>query len=212
MTTVFLDLDGTLTDPAEGIVTSVIHALERAGLDPPAPDTLTWVIGPPLIESFARLGVPDPVRALELYRERFAEGGLFENVPYSGVEGVLARLAAEYRLCLATAKPLVYAKRITAHFGMDRHLSAQFGPELDGTRNDKGVLLAYALDQLGERAGNAVMIGDRHHDIDAARAVGMRSIAVTWGYGTPEEHRQADLVCDRLTDLPEAVARVFETH
>ncbi|MEC7763173.1 MAG: HAD hydrolase-like protein [Pseudomonadota bacterium] len=210
MQTVFLDLDGTLTDPAEGIVTSVLYALERTGVAAPSFEQLTWVIGPPLIESFEKLGVPDPVEALGFYRDRFSDKGLFENVPFPGVDQVLAELALRYRLCLATAKPIAFAERITRHFGLDRHLFAQFGPELDGTRNDKGELLAHALREIGERAVACVMVGDRHHDIDAAKAVGMRSIAVAWGYGNPTEHAGADLICETLADLPAAIATLMD--
>lgn len=205
MKTVFLDLDGTLTDPKEGITKSVIYALEKLGHEAPAPDELTWVIGPALVDSFSELGVDDPNHAVALYRERFSTIGLFENTPYPGVEDVLKRLAARYRLCLATAKPLVFAKRITAKFGLDRHLFAQFGPELDGTRNDKGELLAHALGVLGERAENCVMVGDRHHDIDAAKSVAMASVAVTWGYGSADEHAQADATCNTLAQLPNLI-------
>lgn len=210
MKTVFLDLDGTLTDPKVGITRSVIHALHALGHEAPTPDDLEWVIGPPLVESFRILGVDDPDHAVTLYRERFATQGLFENTPYPGVKTVLETLAARHRLCLATAKPLPFAQRITARFGLDRHLFAQFGAGLDGTFNDKADLLAHALDEVGIAASDAVMVGDRHHDIDAARAVGMASIAVTWGYGRPEEHGHATATCARLSELPATVASVLE--
>ncbi|MBV7407757.1 HAD hydrolase-like protein [Maritimibacter sp. DP1N21-5] len=205
MSTVFLDLDGTLTDPKPGITRSVIHALQRLGLPAPEEDELTWVIGPALIDSFARLGVSEPDIALAHYRERFSTVGLFENAPFDGIHDVLDRLAASHRLCLATAKPHDFAVRITEKFGLDRHLAAQFGPELDGTRNDKAELLAYALDTLGADPADCVMVGDRHHDFDAARANGMASVAVTWGYGTDEEYRGATVICRTLAYLPQAV-------
>ncbi|WP_095587685.1 HAD-IA family hydrolase [Actibacterium ureilyticum] len=209
MTTVFLDLDGTLTDPRAGIAACINHALERLGLPTRAPDSLDWAIGPALIDSFARLGAPDPQAALVLYRERYSTVGLLENTPYDGIETALAALRDAGRtLHLATAKPHVYARRITAHFGLDRFLDQQFGPELDGTRNDKGALLAHALQQLGLDAADCLMVGDRHHDIDAARAVGMRCIGVDWGYGPPTELDQADARCARVADLPDIVAKL----
>ncbi|MEJ2035061.1 MAG: HAD hydrolase-like protein [Maritimibacter sp.] len=201
MKTVFLDLDGTLTDPKPGITRSVIHALEALGMAAPEPDDLTWVIGPALIDSFARLGVADPEEAIRLYRERFSTVGLFENSVYSGINEALEALATRYRLCLATAKPREFAIRITEHFGLDRHLAAQFGPEMDGTRNDKGDLLAYALNELGLEAGDCVMVGDRHLDIDAAKMVEMPSIGVTWGYSAPGELDHATQLCS----TPEAL-------
>lgn len=204
--TVFLDLDGTLTDSRPGITRSVIHALESLGMTAPDPDDLDWLIGPPLIDSFARLGTPDPQAALRIYRERYASVGLFENRVYDGIPEALAALGGRYRLCLATAKPRVYATRITAHFGLDGYLAAEFGPELDGTRGDKGVLLAHALETLDVSADICVMIGDRHHDIDAANAVGMASVGVTWGFGGAGELNRAGALCDR----PEALAATVD--
>ncbi len=202
MKTVFLDLDGTLTDAGPGIIASVTHALKALGLPAPDPAELGWVVGPALVDSFARLGVSDTAAALQLYRARYTEVGLFENSVYPGIPEALETLAATFRLCLATAKPHAYAKRITAHFGLNRHLFAEFGPELDGTRNNKGELLAHALDELGLDPDDCAMVGDRHHDFDAARFVGMPSLAVTWGYGSADEYDTADRVCG----APEALA------
>jgi len=209
MKTVFLDLDGTLTDAGPGIIASVVHALEELGHAAPPRDTLDWVVGPALVDTFARLGVPNPHEALALYRARYTDVGLFENAVYPGVSEMLETLSTSYRLCLATAKPHVYATRITDHFGLNRHLFSEFGPELDGTRNDKGELLDHALETLGLIASDCVMVGDRHHDFDAAERVGMRSIAVTWGYGAPEEYRRADQVCDTPSALPGMVRKLL---
>ena len=209
MRTVFLDLDGTLTDSAPGIVASVIHALDSLGLETPAPDALGWVVGPALVDSFARLGAPDPQQALTLYRARYATIGLYENRVYDGIPAALETLASRYQLCLATAKPQAYATRITAHFGLSGWLAHEFGPELDGTRNDKGELLAHALDSLGLDAGDCVMVGDRHHDIDAAARVGMASIGVGWGYGSDDELAHAGALCDSPATLAATVAAVL---
>lgn len=210
MRTVFLDLDGTLTDAGPGIIASVVHALDALGIAAPAPESLGWIIGPPLIDTFARLGTPDPAEALQLYRARYTSVGLFENSVYPGIPAALTALGARYHLCLATAKPHAYATRITAHFELTPHFSREFGPELDGTRNDKGELLAYALDQLGLTAADCVMVGDRHHDIDAARAVGMASIGVGWGYGAPGELDAANAFCDSPASLVATVRTVLD--
>ncbi|WP_421702507.1 HAD hydrolase-like protein [Aliiroseovarius sp.] len=204
--TVFLDLDGTLTDPKPGITGSIVHAMTSLGLDCPPAETLTWAIGPALIDTFAKLGAPDPEAALDAYRAVYATGGLFNNRVYDGIPEALAALRdAGQTLHLATAKPHVYARRITAHFDLARFLTHEFGPEMDGTRNDKGELLAYALELTGDDPASCVMVGDRHHDFTAAAKVGMRSIAVTWGYGTPEEHVQATVKCETPGDLPGVV-------
>lgn len=206
MIPVFLDLDGTLTDPKLGITRSIVHALEAMGLDAPDPDSLTWAIGPALVDSFARLGVPDPQEALKHYRARYTEIGLFENRVYDGIPEALTELKSDgFRLFLATAKPHAYARRITAHFGLADFLEAEFGPELDGTRNDKGALLAYAREVTGLGEAPALMVGDRLHDHRAARANGMAALAVRWGYGNDSEHALADAICDTVFDLAQSV-------
>lgn len=210
MSTVFLDLDGTLTDPKQGITKSFIYALDKLGLPTPAPDDLEWVIGPALIDSFTQLQVADPQAAIDLYRERYTDVGLFENRVYDGIPELLTGLQnAGYVMNLATAKPHIYARKITAHFGLSQYLTHEFGPELDGTRNNKGELLAYALTKTGQTAEDSIMIGDRHHDIDAARAVGMKSIAVTWGYGAADEWADADAICDSPIELQAIIARLL---
>jgi len=206
VTPIFFDLDGTLTDPRPGITRSIVHALEALGHDAPDPDSLTWAIGPALVDSFARLGVAEPEVALGHYRARYTDVGLFENRVYPGIPEALAALSADgYRLFVATAKPHVYARRITAHFGLAPFFEAEFGPELDGTRNDKGALLAHAREVLGLGDVHAVMIGDRMHDHRAAHATGMAALAVRWGYGDDGEHALADAICDRPQDLADAV-------
>jgi phosphoglycolate phosphatase len=206
MASVFLDLDGTLTDPKVGITQSVIYALNQLGLTAPHPDELEWVIGPALLDSFARLGAPDPQAALDLYRTRYTRVGLFENLVYPGIPSVLEKLVGDgHTLYLATAKPHAYATKITAHLGLSQWLRQEFGPELDGTRNNKGDLLQHALATTGINPNHAVMIGDRVHDFNAARFVKMRSVGVTWGYGGCDEIAQATVSCDAPAGLPDAI-------
>lgn len=210
MSTVFLDLDGTLTDPKPGVTKSFIYALEKLGRVAPTMDELEWVIGPALMESFVELKVDDPQVAIDLYRERYTTVGLFENRVYDGIPDLLSGLRDNgYTMCLATAKPHAYARKITAHFGLAEYLTHEFGPELDGTRNNKGDLLAHALDLTGYDAGTSIMIGDRHHDIDAARAVGMKAIGVTWGYGSLDELSMADAICHTPNELMATIANLL---
>lgn len=209
MGAVFWDLDGTLTDPKPGITGSVVKALDAVGIKAPAPDDLEWVIGPALLWSFEKLGATDPEAALAAYRQHYTNGGMFDCTVYAGIPEVLTEIGALHEMHLATAKPHAYAKKITAHFGLSKYLTHEFGPELDGTRNDKGELLAHALTITKDDPSTCVMIGDRHHDLDAARAVGMRFVAVSWGYGGGDDLSNADAHVKTPSELPGAVGRLL---
>lgn len=209
MKTVFFDLDGTLTDPRAGIVRSLHYALERLGLEVPTDDDFTWCIGPPLLESLRRI-VGDELapQALELYRERFSDVGWSENEVYSGVVEALELLTqTDSRIYVATSKPQRFADRIIRHFKLDAYFLRVFGSELDGTRSDKRDLLKFALMEV-EPVDTAVMVGDREHDIIGARANGMASIGVTYGYGSVRELTSAGagLLVDAPAQLVPALA------
>ncbi len=195
MRTIFFDLDGTLTDPKDGITRCIQYALESLGAIVPTTDELLWCIGPPLQASFVELLDGDEVsagKAVALYRERFTETGLYENTLYDGIPEVLSELqAAGDRLFVATSKPHVYAERIVRHFGLDSYFDTVFGSELDGTRVDKSDLLAYAIERTETETGTAVMIGDRKHDMIGAQNNGLTGIGVLYGYGSHEELRTA---------------------
>jgi phosphoglycolate phosphatase len=183
------DLDGTLTSPRVGIVRCIQFALEKAGLAPPGEEELLWCIGPPLHHSFAKLAPDhDPMKLVAFYRERFAEKGLFENEVYPGIPGVLAGLR-DHRHFVATSKPEVYARKIVEHFGLGAHFEQVYGSELSGERTDKGELLRHLL--ALERLSEAVMIGDREHDVLGARTAGLPCVGVLWGYGSREELERA---------------------
>ncbi|NNE04222.1 MAG: HAD hydrolase-like protein [Xanthomonadales bacterium] len=190
---ILLDLDGTLTDPFPGISRCVQYALEQLGTPLPPRENLRKWIGPPLLESFRiyfeQLNLAHSEHlALDLYRERFSSIGLFENAVYPGVPRLLESLQSQdLKLILATAKPVVFARRILNHFGLHTFFHACHGSELDGRRTDKVELLQYILDQESVDAGRSVMIGDRHHDMAAGRYHGMQTIGVTWGYGSGQE-------------------------
>lgn len=204
---VFLDLDGTLTDPKPGITGCIQHALRELGADVPHADELEWCIGPSLWHSFGQiLGEDGPVdEAIAHYRARYTETGLFENAVYEGVPDMMSRLAdSGVRLHLATAKPHVYARRITAHFGLADLMEFEFGSELDGTRVDKADLLAHALVETGAKPEASLMIGDREHDAIAAKANGIAAWGVLYGYGSRSELEAAGV--SRLFHRPAEIA------
>ncbi len=143
-------------------------------------------------------------RAVELYRERFGDVGLFENSVYPDIAEVLAELRGRPgRIFVATSKPHVFASRIVAHFGLSGYFDHVFGSELDGTRVNKVDLLAYALEQTGADPARALMIGDRSHDVIGANRNGIRAVGVTYGYGTPQELTEAG--ASHLCASPRAV-------
>jgi phosphoglycolate phosphatase len=191
MDAIFFDLDGTLTDPKPGITRSIQYALDRLGQPTiPTEDELTWCIGPPLRASFVKMLGNEAAADLAVahYRERFSDIGLYENRVYAGVEDVLTTLGQSgRRLFVATSKPHVYATRIIEHFDLRRHFEHVFGSELDGTRADKSDLLAYALKTTAVDSSQAIMIGDRSHDMIGARNNGIKGIGVLYGYGSEQE-------------------------
>lgn len=209
---VFLDLDGTLTDNREGILRSIRHALKT--LDEPVPDEaslLSW-IGPPLQVSFMNhLGDKERAdTAVELYRARYQEIGLFENAVYEGVPEMMQELRkAGCRLWLATSKPHVYANRIASYFGLSPHLDGVFGSELDGTRGDKTDLLLHARKTIG--AADPTMLGDRRFDMIGACNTGTRAIGALWGYGSREElcAAGAEFLADRPSDVPSLLGEMI---
>ena len=211
-----IDLDGTLTDPRPGIVKSLRHALEQMQRPCPGDDALVAYIGPPLRATFATLLTTRETalveRAMALYRERYAEIGLFENEVYAGIPAALADLGrVARRLFVATAKASVFATRIVRHFGLAGYFAGVYGPELDGRLDDKAELIAHLLACEGLKAEGLVMIGDRANDVTAARANGVRSIGVLWGYGSRDEllAAGADAVCSTPDRLPALVAEML---
>lgn len=211
MTTVLLDLDGTLSDNFVGIAHSIRYALERMGAPDPGAQALRACVGPPLRESFARL-VPDVdaagiEAAIAHYRHRYRAVGWRENEPYEGVTDALAALVAQgARLMVCTSKPEIFAARIVAHFGFDAHVTRVYGADLDGKFDDKRALLAHLLARERIDPASAVMVGDRRHDMRAAAANGTRAVGVLWGYGSREELAGAE----RLLEHPKELASLVQ--
>lgn len=201
------DLDGTLTDPMVGITSSVKYALSKFGIKVKYLKELTPFIGPPLAESFQKyyaMNEEEANRAVGYYREYFSPTGIFENEIYPGVADMLADLeGAGFCLYLATSKPRVYALRILRHFGIDEYFSYVGGSELDGTRVKKEEVIAHVLDVCGITPKEALMVGDRLHDIEGAAACGVESVGVLYGYGSREELKKAgaDYMMETVKDL-----------
>ena len=203
-----LDLDGTLTDNYPGIARSIVFALERLGVEAPDETTLRRCVGPPLRESFGWLLDTADAATIEAaighYRERFGDVGWRENVVYDGIADAMARMAEDGTpMYLCTSKPEVFARRIVNLFGFSGQLAGIYGADLAGHFDDKVKLFAHIVATENLDADRAIMIGDRSHDLRAARMNGARAVGVLWGYGSREELASADAVAERPQDLPD---------
>ena len=188
---ILFDLDGTLTDPGEGIRNSVAHALNYYGLQMSTAE-LNRFIGPPLAEGFQEFcgfSAGQAAEAVEHYREYYREKGMLENRVYEGIPELLAHLREAGKiLAVATSKPEVFARKILRHYGLGDYFQVIAGSELDGSRSKKHEVAAYALSRcLVSDSGRAVLVGDRRHDVEGARLVGIDAVGVTFGYGSEEE-------------------------
>ncbi len=190
---ILFDLDGTLTNSAEGITKSAAMVLDHYGIPYASLQDLTVFIGPPLRDTFPKFGVPsDEVEeAVALFRKRYISVGKFENHPYEGMIPLLAKLKEEgYKLYVATSKPEVTAREILEHFHMTEYFEEIAGALMDGSRDEKEQVIAYLHDTCDVQ-GKALMVGDTDFDIIGASHCGLDSIGVSWGFGSTESMRKA---------------------
>ena len=193
---ILFDLDGTLTDPGVGITNSVMYSLRKFGISESDRTSLYRFIGPPLKESFETFyGFSDEQSelAVKYYREYFKDTGIFENTVYDGITDLLKELKERGRtLAVATSKPEVFAVRILKHFGLYGYFDHIAGATMDDSRNKKADVIKYALEHCGTVSETeAVMIGDRKHDITGANENCIDSIGVLYGYGDLGELQEA---------------------
>lgn len=188
------DLDGTLTDPKEGITKCFRYALEKMGVESPALTELEKYIGPPLIKSFRDyFSEEDAKKAVEYYRERFRDVGIFENGVYGGIADMLQAAKAQgKKLALATSKPQHFAQIIMDHYGLAQYIDVLVGSRGDGqTKADviRQVFVEAGLDDDAKKC--AIMVGDRLHDIEGAKECGIDSLGVRFGYAKENELEEA---------------------
>lgn len=202
------DLDGTLTDPFEGITKSVRYALNAFGIVDEPLEKLKKFIGPPLKESFMEFygfSEEDATKAVEKYRERFSVTGIFENRLYDGIPEMLQNLKASgYVLAIASSKPTVFVEQILEHFHIKNDFDNVTGSFLDGRRTKKSEVIEAVVADLGiSDRGKALMIGDRYHDVEGAKEAGMDCVGVAFGYGGRQELEAAGAVA--VVDSVEAL-------
>ncbi len=208
----FFDLDGTLTDPAEGITNSVAFALEHFGIHVADRRILFPYIGPPLTDAFTEfsgLTRGQASEAVGYFREYFVSKGIFENHPYVGIREVLGTLRDTGRtLVLATSKPEEFARQILTEFRLAEFFTYVCGATMDERRTKKGEVIAYALDVSGNPNSESVlMIGDRKQDVLGARENGMDSMGVLYGYGSRSELEEAGAtyLCESVESLARSI-------
>ena len=203
--TILFDLDGTLTDSGLGITKAVQFALGQMGYEVPPREALFSFIGPPLHKSFQKhygMDEETAVEAVRQFRVYYNQmGGILENEVYPGVRELLRDLkAAGKRLMIATSKPQAAAELVMNHFGLSRFIPEIVGGT-DDTRNTKGKVIAWALQEYGIDQEKAIMVGDREHDIHGAAENGIPAIGITWGYGDRAELETAGAIA--VFDTPE---------
>jgi HAD superfamily hydrolase (TIGR01549 family) len=185
---VIFDLDGTLTDSADGIVSSFRHALEMIGAAIPTGDLAGRIVGPPMHQTLTAMGLGDRAQeAIAAYRADYTTRGWSMNRLFDGVPELLADLrAAGVRLAVATSKAEPTARRILEHFGLAEYFEVIAGASPDGVRADKADVVAHALAQLEPLPARVLMVGDRSHDVQGAAVHGIDTVVVGWGYGAAD--------------------------
>lgn len=207
---VFFDLDGTITDPFEGITNSIIYALEKFGIKVEDRRILTPFIGPPLLHSFKTyysLSQEDAKTAVKFYREYYSEKGIFEAQVYKDIPETLTKLGRlGCNRYIATSKPEPYAERIIEKFGLLNLFEGIAGASFDSSRAEKTQVIAYAKSRFNIHVG--IMVGDRKYDIEGAKLNSLKSVGVTYGYGDREELEEAgaDFIANTPFEILDIIA------
>ncbi|MCU1403891.1 MAG: haloacid dehalogenase [Glaciihabitans sp.] len=205
---ILFDLDGTITDSAPGITSTLVYTLETMGLPVPGPAELLRYVGPPIMDSFrdfAGMDLPTAERALEIYREKYLNDGAYDSSVYEGIPQLLRRIEeSPLMMSLATSKPEIPATLILEHYSLARCFDVITGASADEVRSAKKDVVAEAvlrLKALGADMSNPILVGDRIHDVEGAAANGIPTIFVTWGYGSVAEQAGAVAVVETPEEL-----------
>lgn len=206
--TVLFDLDGTLTDPGEGITNSVAYALNKFGIEIGDKASLYKFIGPPLFDSFEQFygfSKEKAARAVSYYREYYKDTGIFENMLYPDIPFVLSSLKKSgKRLVVATSKPKIFAERILKHFDIYNYFDYTAGADLEGKLQKKEDIIYDAIQKSGIKdTSRTIMVGDRMFDVIGAAKFNIACIGVLYGYGTEDELKTAGaaFVAETVLDI-----------
>lgn len=206
------DLDGTIIEPKEGIVNSIRRAADLMGAVMPSEEELHQFIGPPIMDSFQeklKLTYSQALKAVDYFRNYYAETGIHQNALFPGIADVLHALKQEgYILYVATSKPTVFAKEILEEHALDTYFVEIVGCNLDNSRSDKTEIIDYIVQKYNLDTTQCLMIGDTKFDIIGAKNHKMISIGVTYGHGDFSEH-QPHYVVDTCPDLGLLIKKEF---
>ena len=209
--TILFDLDGTLTDPAQGLTLGFEYALYKMGMPPESREELRRFIGPPLLDVWQTeygLTKAEAERMIAVFREYYDIYGWWDNTPYAGIAQQLGILKSRgYRLLVATSKPERTAKRVLSLFDLDKYFDFIGGAESGSERYTKTAVLKYVLESTGANTESAILVGDRMYDREGAGAVGIDSLGVLWGHGSREEIESAGFT--RIIKDVDDLSRVF---
>ncbi len=207
---ILFDLDGTLSDSAEGITKSVAYALEKFEISEDYRN-LGFFVGPPLVDMFMEkynMSQTEANTALMYFRERFEEKGIYENKAYDGIENMLSELSKNgKKLIIATSKPEKFARIIIERYGFMKYFTFVGGASMDEkTRVNKEQVIRYCLNECGiEDVNDCIMVGDRFHDVEGAARHGIKTVGVLYGYGTKDELLDAGAVS--VCETPDELCR-----
>lgn len=214
------DLDGTLTDPREGITKCVQYALHHYGIEEPDLKKLEPFIGPPLTDSFMQFyGFPEKKawEACAVYRERFIPIGAYENKVFEGVSEMLQQMKEKgIQIAIASSKPEVSVRKILEHFDLMQYFDVVVGSALDGSHGRKEEIVERALSELGvqalsdeDRYSQCAMVGDRKFDICGAKTQGVTAVGVSFGFADEGELEQAgaDYIVDSIEEMAQLLMK-----
>ena len=208
---VFFDFDGTIADTGAGIFNSVSYAIAAMGFPPLPDDRLRTFIGPPVFDSFKRelgLNDEDAAKAVEKYRERYSESGIYQLEVYNGIEELIKELKnSGIKVAIASSKPEKFVVRLIDYLNISHLIDFIAAPESDKAPDKKTVLVERAVKHFGVDKTRALMVGDRYFDIDGANGAGVESIGVTFGYGSREELEKAGSTY--LVDNAEEIRKII---
>lgn len=192
---ILFDLDGTITDSKEGILTAVKYAMDAYGIKEEDEERLNMFIGPPLIDAFTTYDGVDEEQGQKLvskYREFYKDKGIYMFRVYDGVPEMIKKIKkAGKKVYLATAKPIVFAERIIEKIGITEYFDGLYGASMDASRNKKEQVIAYVIEKEQLEKEKILMVGDRDNDVEGANINGIDVLGVLYGYGTKKELEEA---------------------